>query len=140
MPEDYPMNRIKDIYVLRAKRFGIYQCDGNCSLKDAAKLLTERNISSLVVTNDAGELDGIITRTDLVRVCYRRDDWATQQVRDHMNEEVITVQLDDTLADVMEMLVDRHIHRVVAVREENGRIMPIGILSAADVVYHMAQD
>lgn len=133
------MNRIKDIYVLRAKRFGIYHCDGNCRLKDAAKLLTERNISSLVVTNSTGELDGIITRTDLVRVCYQRDDWATEHVRDHMNKNVVTVQLDDTLADVMEMLVDRHIHRVVAVREENGLTMPIGILSAADVVYHMAQ-
>ena len=133
------MNQIKDIYVLRAKRFGIYHCSTNCSLKQAATLLTERNISSLVITAANGELEGIITRTDLVRACYERDDWAEQHVRDYMNDSVVTVQLDDTLGDVMELLIDQHIHRVVAVREENGLTMPIGILSAADVVYHMAQ-
>ena len=133
------MNQIKDIFVLRAKRFGIYHCTTNCTLKEAAALLTERNISSLVITASNGELEGIITRTDLVRACYERDDWAQRRVREYMNTNVVTVQLDDTLGDVMELLIDQHIHRVVAIREEEGRIIPIGILSAADVVYHMAQ-
>lgn len=133
------MNHIKEIFVLRAKRFGIYHCSANCTLKQAAKLMTERNISSLVITAATGELEGIITRTDLVRACYEREDWADSRVQDYMNANVVTVQLDDTLDDVMELLIVQHIHRVVAVREEDGKTMPVGILSAADVVYHMAQ-
>jgi len=131
---------MKNISVIRAKRFGIYSCSTECSLKDAAKVMTERNISALVVVSNVGSLEGIITRTDLVRACYLHDDWASRDVREYMSRDVVTVQLDDTLGDVMELLIQKHIHRVVAIREENGLIIPIGILSAADVVYHMARE
>lgn len=131
---------MKNISVIRAKRFGIYSCSTECSLKDAAKVMTERNISALVVVSNVGSLEGIITRTDLVRACYLHDDWASRDVRECMSRDVVTVQLDDTLGDVMELLIQKHIHRVVAIREENGLIIPIGILSAADVVYHMARE
>lgn len=130
---------MKDISVLKAKRFGVYSCNEAQTLKDAAQLMNERNISSLVVVDDTGELRGIITRSDLVRACYWQPDWAVQVVRNYMNPDVVTVPLDATLQRVMELLIDRHIHRVVAVRKENGKVIPMGILSDADIVYHMAQ-
>lgn len=130
---------MKNLPVIQAKRFGIYSCSTECSLKDAAKVMTERNISALVVVNHVGSLEGIITRTDLVSACYYHDDWAGRDVREFMSREVITVRLDDTLGDVMALLIQKHIHRVVAIREEGDLIIPVGILSAADVVYHMAQ-
>lgn len=131
---------MKDISVLKAKRFGVYSCHEAHTLKDAAKLMNERNISSLVVVDDDGALRGIITRSDLVRACYWQKDWAIQVVRNYMNPDVVTVPLDATLHRVMELLIDRHIHRVVAVRHEDGKVIPMGILSDADIVYHMAQD
>jgi CBS domain-containing protein len=129
---------MKDLPVLKAKRFGIYYCNEENALSHAATLMTERNISSLVVVDDGGTLRGIITRTDLVRACHRQDDWANQLVRDYMNPDVVTVDLNEPLSRVMELLIDRHIHRVVAVRHEEGKVVPMGILSAADIVYHMA--
>ena len=131
---------MKNISVIQAKRFGIYSCSTDCSLKNAAKVMTERNISALVVVSDTGSLEGIITRTDLVRACYLHDDWASRDVRESMSREVVTVQLNDTLGHVMELLIEKHIHRVVAVRVEGDLIIPIGILSAADVVYHMVRE
>ena len=130
---------MKDIPVLQAKRFGIYSCRLEDTLKHAADTMTRRNISCLVVVDEHAELKGIITRIDLVRAAYWESEWEDGRVQDYMNPNVVTVQLDDTLGRVMELLIDRHIHRVVAVREENGRKIPMGILSAADVVYHMAQ-
>jgi CBS domain-containing protein len=131
---------MKDLPVLKAKRFGVYHCNQEDTLKQAARLMNGRNISSLVVVDDGGRLRGIITRSDLVRAAYWEPDWAGKRVRNYMNPDVVTVPLDATLQRVMELLIDRHIHRVVAVREENGEIFPMGILSDADIVYHMAQD
>ncbi len=130
---------VKDLPVLKAKRFGVYTCHERCTLKDCAKLLDSRNVSSLVVVGDEGQLRGIITRSDLVRACYQQLDWAAQKVDAWMNADVVTVELDATLLDVMQLLIDKHIHRVVAVRRENDIIIPMGILSDADIVYHMAQ-
>jgi CBS domain-containing protein len=56
-----------------------------------------------------------------------------------MNADVVTVELDATLYDVMQLLIEKHIHRVVAVRREKGIVIPMGILSDADIVYHMAR-
>ncbi len=131
---------MKDIPVLQAKRFGIYSCRLDDTLKHAADTMTSRNISCLVVVDEHAALKGIITRIDLVRAAYWETEWEEGRVQNYMNPNVVTVRLDDTLGRVMELLIDRHIHRVVAIREENGRMIPMGVLSAADVVYHMAQD
>jgi signal-transduction protein with cAMP-binding, CBS, and nucleotidyltransferase domain len=131
---------MRDIPVLQAKRFGVYSCRLDDSLKHAADTMTNRNISCLVVVDEHAELKGIITCIDLVRAAYWEPKWAQGRVQDYMNPNVVTVNLDDKLQRVMELLIDRHIHRVVAVREENGRKIPMGVLSAADVVYHMSKE
>jgi hypothetical protein len=37
-------------------------------------------------------------------------------------------------------LLDHRIHRVVMVREEAGKKQPLSIISAADLVYHLAKN
>ena len=54
-------------------------------------------------------------------------------------EALVAVGLGDKLEQVMKLLIENHIHRVVAVENENGKLRPVAVLSAADVVYHMAQ-
>ena len=130
---------LKDIPVLKAKRFGVYTCHERSTLKEAAQVMDSRNISSLVVVGDEGQLRGIITRSDLVRACYSHESLAGLTVQEFMNPDVVTIGLDGTLQQVMELLIESHIHRVVAVREENGKVIPMGILSDADLVYHMAR-
>ncbi len=129
---------MKDMAVLEAKRLGVITCRETESLKEATCTMRQHNISALVVVDATGHLAGVITRTDLVRACYDRPDWATQFVRDYMNADVVTVLLDDPMSKVMELLIERHIHRVVAVEPQGERLKPVAVLSAADVVYHMA--
>lgn len=133
------MDNVKDLPVLKAKRFGVYTCHEHSTLKEAARLMDARNISSLVVVGDEGQLRGIITRSDLVRACYHQENWASQQVDAFMNADVVTVELDATLLDVMQLLIEKRIHRVVAIRHEHDMVIPMGILSDADIVYHMAR-
>lgn len=130
---------MKEMTVLEAKRFGVITCRVTALLMVAACTMQENNISALVVVDDEGYLAGVITRTDLVRACYERPDWERQPVRSYMNADVVTVQLDDPLEKVMALLIERHIHRVVAVETAGEKLKPKGVLSAADIVYHMAR-
>ena len=132
-----PMRRMS---VMQAKRFGVYTIAADENLKTVARKMQEYNVSALVVIDVEGYLCGVISRTDLVRACYKNQDWAQRVVREFMATDVVTVNLDDPLLRVMELLIDNHIHRVVAVEQREGKQRPIGVLSAADVVYHMAQD
>jgi CBS domain-containing protein len=126
--------------VLEAKRYGCYSCTPDTTLLEAIRRVVEEDISCLVVLDPEGYLAGVITRSDMVRAYLASDDWAAQKVGDHMTTHVVTVSGDDRLSDVAQLLIDRHIHRVIAVREENGRQRPVAVVSDADLVYHMVKE
>ena len=57
-----------------------------------------------------------------------------------MTDSVITVFPEDLLSTVAQLLLDHHIHRVVVVREEQGRPKPVAVVSSSDLIYHMMKD
>jgi CBS domain-containing protein len=129
-----------DLTVLQAKRFGVFSCNKENTLLEAAQRMVEEDISALVVVDENGFLAGIITRTDLMRAFVSLEDWEKHKVSSLMSPEVVTVTAQTNLLRVAEILLDQRIHRVVAVREEDGKKRPISVVSAADIVYHMVKD
>ncbi len=126
--------------VLQSKRYGVFSCRPATTLLAAARQMAQEDVSCLIVVDEPGYLVGIITRFDLVRACIRAGDWESQPVAEFMTADVITVSLETTMFAVANLLLEKQIHRVVAVREENGRLLPYSVVSASDLVYHMIQD
>jgi CBS domain-containing protein len=129
-----------DLTVLQAKRFGVFSCSKENTLLEAAQRMVEEDISALVVLDENGFLAGIITRMDLMRALISLEDWEMHKVSSLMSPEVVTVTAQTNLLRVAEILLDQQIHRVVAVREEDGKKRPISVVSAADIVYHMVKN
>ena len=102
--------------------------------------MVDHDISCLVVTGHDGYLAGIITRNDALRGYLASDDWQHLPVGDCMTRDVVTVTPQDLLATVANLLLDHHIHRVVVVREENGRQKPLAVVSDTDLIYHMMKE
>jgi CBS domain-containing protein len=92
------------------------------------------------VTDAEGYLAGIITRSDILRGYLAHDDWQQVPVSDYMTSDVVTVSPDDQLAAVANLLLDHRIHRVVVVREEQGKHKPVAVVSDTDLIYHMIRD
>lgn len=126
--------------VLESKRFGCHCCASDAPLIDAVTKMVEHDISSLVITDAEGYLAGIITRSDVLRGYLASDDWQQVPVGNYMTKEVVTVSPDDLLSSVANLLLDHHIHRVVVVREENGRHKPLAVVSDTDLIYHMVKE
>ena len=126
--------------VLEAKRFGCHCCTSEAPLIDAVTKMVEHDISSLVVTDSAGYLAGIITRSDVLRGYLANDDWQRVPAGDYMTRDVITVTPDDLLGTVATLLLNHRIHRVVVVREENGQPKPVAVVSDTDLIYHMVKE
>jgi CBS domain-containing protein len=128
---------LNDITVLQAKRFGIICCQSQDLLGEAARTMVEEDISGLVVTDEQGFLEGVITRADLLRAYRTEEQWAAQPVEKFMSRDVVTVHPQDRLDTVARLLLDRQIHRVVIVQKEGDHLRPIGVISDSDLVYHM---
>ena len=126
--------------VLEAKRFGCHSCSPDTPLVDAVTQMVDHDISCLVVTGHDGYLAGIITRNDVLRGYLASDDWQRLPVGDYMTQEVITVTPEDLLSTVANLLLEHRIHRVVVVRQEDGKPKPVAVVSDTDLIYHMMKE
>ncbi len=128
-----------ELTVLEAKRYGIISCLADSTLEKAIQRMVAEDISGLVVVDQDGYLEGIITRTDLLRAYQQTPDWKSCKVSDFMNTEVITVTPNDPISRVIQLLVAHQIHRLVIVQKEEQNLRPVGVISDADLVYHMSR-
>jgi CBS domain-containing protein len=129
-----------DQTALEAKRYGVLASECCVTLADATRHMVAEDVSALVITDPQGYLIGILSRIDVIRAAIQQPDWAGCLVQEYMHAEVVTVPIEASLHDVAEILLDHRIHRVVVVREEDGKKQPLSVISAADIVYHLAKE
>lgn len=131
---------IEDQTVLEAKRIGVLSCIIGTTLGEAAKFMVSEDVSALVVVDGEGCLVGIISRTDLLRALLASNEWDVHTIDEYMIVDVVTVSPQTRLSQVAELLLQKHIHRVVVVRDDDGKRSPISVVSAGDLVYHMVKN
>lgn len=102
------------------------------SVHEAIRILCEYNIGALPVCNTSGEVVGIITERDVLRLCAAPD---CQKALQKRVEEVMTSNLiicvpDDSVENAMHVMTQRRIRHLPIL---DGRKL-VGILSIGDVV------
>jgi len=97
------------------------------SIHDAARLLSEYNISGAPVVGDGGRMIGIVTEADLLGK-------EGKTVADIMTPRVTTAQEDTPVEMIAQILTSNRYKRLPVVREER----VVGIVSRADIVRMMA--
>jgi CBS domain-containing protein len=101
---------------------------------DAAKLLREHQISSLIVNGPAGPT-GIITERDYVSLVADAQTPGSVSVGERMTTDLITVASSADVADAAQIMAERHIRHLPVV--DQGKL--VGIISIRDpVVLHPA--
>ena len=101
--------------------------DISCSVQDAAKKMTEFNISSIVILDD-NKVVGFFTESDIKRKIVAEGKTPQTPVKDIMVSDLITIDISATIRDAMKKMMDNGIKHLLV--EEKGEI--IGILSFTD--------
>ncbi len=129
-------------------------------LNEAIQILAERRISGLPVVDDAGQLIGIISETDLMwqetgvtppayvmfldmvvflknPATYERDLHKAlgQTVGEVMSRDPIAVSAEKPLKEAAQLMHDRSVHRL-PVLNNTGQV--VGILTRGDIIRAMA--
>lgn len=123
------MKTVADI--LRAKQSqGVFTITPNVTVLDALKVMAEKNVGALPVTED-GKLVGIISERDYARkgVLQGRSSIGTA-VREIMTRAVITVTPRESIRECMLLMTDRHLRHLPVI--DNDQL--IGLLSIGDIV------
>lgn len=116
------MMRARDIMTRHVVTIG-----PKASIHDAARLLSDYNISGVPVIDDAGQMIGIVTEADLLAK-------EGKTVADIMTPRVTAAHEDTPVEVVAQILTSNHYKRLPVVRGEQ----VVGIVSRADIVRLMA--
>lgn len=113
--------------------------DAEAPIVEAELLLKSYRISGLPVTQD-GVLAGVISQTDLLNA--RSSDliganWERVKVRHLMTRPPVTVHLNTSVERAARLMLERHIHRLVVVDEEEE---PIGVITSTDLLRTLLPD
>ena len=102
--------------------------EGSKSILEAAKLLTERGVGSLVVV-EGGKPIGIVTDRDiLTRAVVKGLDLEKEPVKKVMSKPLITVRPETSILEAMELMDKHSIRRIPVVKEEQ----VVGIITSSD--------
>ena len=115
----------------------VMSCRVDTPLHEVARRLDSEKINALVVVDESGDLSGVVSQTDLVKVCER--DWGSMVAEDVMTSDVVTVVADIPVLAAVELMVDNQIHRVVITQGGLAPRRPVGVLSMTDIVREMAR-
>jgi len=126
---------MEDIFVARVMSPDVVTVPPDTLVEDAASQMLERSISSLVVVDEAGHLEGILTTTDFVDIVARSQPKAETTVERYMTTDVATTTAQASIVDAANEMVERGFHHMPVVDDEAG---VIGMLSTADLTGYIS--
>jgi signal-transduction protein with cAMP-binding, CBS, and nucleotidyltransferase domain len=112
----------------------IISVDLKTKAKDAARLMAEKHIGSLIANRD-GLPFGIITERDFMeKIVGKGADASKVTVGEIMTAPLATIDASASLVDASRKMVEKQVKRLVVTEHDN----IIGIISQTDVVRHLA--
>ncbi len=113
------------------------QCDE--MLPKAAEIMTEDDISCIVVVDQNDEAAGIISSLDMVRAFSEKTTTEIEKMpaEDIMTPFVVEANPEMTLKEIANIMVAKDIHRTVVLSPVGRK--PVGLLSATDIVKNIRQ-
>lgn len=108
----------------------VITANAETSIKDVAKIMSEKNIGSILIVDDSNRVIGIFTERDLVKVVALGIDLNTP-IKNVMTTNVISAYPTDNIAAIAIKMLEKGIRHMPVVDEYN-RLL--GIISIRDVL------
>jgi CBS domain-containing protein len=122
--------------LLEGKGRAIFSVEPQAAVLDAIRLMAEHHVGALLVMRGAA-LEGIVSERDYARkVILRGRSSADTPVRDIMSSPVLTVSLDTTVQQCMQLMTDRHVRHLPVL--DGARV--VGMISIGDLVKAVIAD
>jgi CBS domain-containing protein len=109
--------------------------EGTASVQQAAKKLTDRNVSSLLIIDEKGNPQGIVSERDLVtKVCYNDRISSAITNQEIMSSPLITISPKSSPSEAADMMLQHNVrHLLVVDRGDSSNLnKPVGIITPLD--------
>ncbi len=124
-----------DIFVARLMTPDPVTITPDTLVEDAGQAMLEQCIGSLVVTDEEGRLEGILTTTDFVTIVAESSPKAQTTVSRYMSTDVVTADPQQQISAIADLMVEHGFHHMPVVDEES---VVIGIISTTDLAGYLS--
>ncbi|HZX73218.1 MAG TPA: CBS domain-containing protein [Cyclobacteriaceae bacterium] len=129
------MGKVRNI--LQTKGTAIFSVAPGITVYKAIELMSEKNISSLLITNPEGKLLGIFTERDYARKLILRGKSSKDTlIKELMTENPVTVCSDSSIEECMKLMTDRSVRHLPVMDNNNLS----GMISMSDVVRFVMEE
>ncbi|MFL6460374.1 MAG: cyclic nucleotide-binding/CBS domain-containing protein [Nitrososphaeraceae archaeon] len=110
--------------------------EGTASVQQAARKMKDKNVSSLVVVDENGKPQGLVSERDLVRkVCTTDVSISTVKNKEVMSSPLITISSRSSPSEAADMMLQHNVRHLLVVDNDNVN-KPIGIITPLDFTRH----
>jgi len=129
---------MKLIDVLDAKGRDVVAVDPGISIREAVRTLVAHNIGAVAVVDRAGELVGIFSERDVLRLSDSDSErnFAAMRISEHMSSELITAECQTAVDEALAIMTDHRVRHLPVVTKGKLR----GMVSQGDLVKAMLED
>ena len=129
------MGKIRNI--LQVKGNVVFSVDPSITVYKAIEMMSNKNISSLLIMDPFGKLLGIFTERDYARkLILKGKSSKDTQIGEIMTENPVTISSDNSIEECMQVLSDRYIRHLPVV--DAGKV--VGMISIGDVVRFIIEE
>ncbi|MEX0351545.1 MAG: CBS domain-containing protein [Paracoccaceae bacterium] len=117
--------------LLEGKGDAVFSLRPNDTISHAVQILKDKHIGALIVTDQNGKLQGILSERDIVRrMAETPGQTLPQEVSALMTSDVVTCTPDDALMDVLKRMTEGRFRHMPVIADDN----LCGMITIGDVV------
>lgn len=125
-----------DIFVARVMSTTLHTVRPDTLVEDAAQVMLDNDIGSVLVVDEANQLQGILTNTDFVTIVSESHPKAETSVERYMTTDVVTTTAQDSIQDVADTMLEEGFHHMPVVDDDEGLI---GMVTTTDLAAYISQ-
>lgn len=123
--------------VLNHKGWLVHTIEPGATVFDAIREMVDLNIGALVVTDDNGQMVGIMTERDyLSKVALKGRSSRTTFVQEIMTDQVVVIQSDFTIRQCLVLMTEKRCRHLPVIK--NGSVE--GLISIGDCAREISDD
>lgn len=126
---------MEDIFVARLMSSPVHTASPDTLVEEAAQTMLDAGVGSVVIVDDDGRLEGILTSTDFVRIVAERRPKDRTPVSAYMSADVVSTTAQETIIEAADAMIERGTHHLPVV-DDDDRV--IGMLSTTDLTSYLS--
>ncbi|MFC4448720.1 CBS domain-containing protein [Halorussus aquaticus] len=126
---------MEDIFVGRLMSSPVETVSPDTEVHVAAEKMIDERIGSVLVTDEDGQLAGILTATDFVHIAAEQRWAADATVETYMTTDVTTTTANAEIRDVADTMIEQGFHHMPVVDETEG---VVGIITTTDITAYLS--